>query len=76
MTPNVSKLLIKWGVDKVIGDNLVEFEELNMRRKDGTKIGYTKIVPNVRQYASHSSSILENDRSNVIQESRCAMVVR
>jgi 2-polyprenyl-6-methoxyphenol hydroxylase-like FAD-dependent oxidoreductase len=26
MTPNVSRLLIKWGVDKVIGDGLVEFE--------------------------------------------------
>ncbi|ETI23936.1 hypothetical protein G647_05743 [Cladophialophora carrionii CBS 160.54] len=48
MTPNVARLLMKWGVDKVIGDNLVEFEELNMRRKDGTKIGYTKTIPNVR----------------------------
>jgi salicylate hydroxylase len=35
--------LIRYGVDKVIGDNLVSFQELNMRRKDGTKIGYTKI---------------------------------
>lgn len=26
MTPNVARLLIKWGVDKVIGDDLVEFE--------------------------------------------------
>ncbi|EXJ62201.1 hypothetical protein A1O7_02634 [Cladophialophora yegresii CBS 114405] len=48
MTPNVARLLMKWGVDKVIGDNLVEFEELNMRRKDGTKVGYTKTIPNVR----------------------------
>lgn len=43
MTPNVSVLLQRWGVDKVIGDNLVQFEELNMRRKDGTPVGYTKI---------------------------------
>ncbi|KFZ23186.1 hypothetical protein V502_02338 [Pseudogymnoascus sp. VKM F-4520 (FW-2644)] len=43
MTPNVSALLQRWGVDKVIGDNLVQFEELNMRRKDGTLVGYTKI---------------------------------
>jgi len=50
MSPNVARLLIKWGVGKVIGDNLVEFEELNMRRKDGTKIGYTKTVPDVRKY--------------------------
>lgn len=43
MTPNVSVLLQRWGVDKIIGDNLVQFEELNMRRKDGTQVGYTKI---------------------------------
>jgi salicylate hydroxylase len=44
MTPNVSVLLQRWGVDKVIGDNLVQFEELNMRRKDGTRVGHTKIA--------------------------------
>ncbi len=49
MTPNVSRLLIKWGVADVIGENLVEYEELNLRRKDGTKIGYTKIMPNVKR---------------------------
>ncbi|KAJ5107564.1 Salicylate hydroxylase [Penicillium angulare] len=43
MTPNVSVLLQRWGVDKIIGENLVQFEELNMRRKDGTPVGYTKI---------------------------------
>ncbi|PVH86478.1 salicylate hydroxylase [Cadophora sp. DSE1049] len=49
MTPNVSRLLIKWGVADVIGLNLVEFEELNMRRRDGTKVGYTRMIPNVRR---------------------------
>ena len=49
MTPNVSRLLIKWGVSDVIGDNLVEFEELNMRRRNGTKIGYTRTMPDVRR---------------------------
>lgn len=49
MTPNVARFLIKYGVDKVIGDGLVEFEELNMRRKDGTKVGYTRMIPDVRQ---------------------------
>ncbi|CAK7241621.1 MAG: hypothetical protein STHCBS139747_003087 [Sporothrix thermara] len=44
MTPNVSVLLQRWGVDKEIGDNLVRFEELNMRRKDGTPVGHTKIA--------------------------------
>ena len=43
MTPNVSVLLQRWGVDKLIGDNLVQFEELNMRRKDGTPVGHTRI---------------------------------
>ena len=49
MTPNAARLLIRWGVDKVVGDDLVEFEELNIRRKDGTKIGYTKMIPNIRR---------------------------
>lgn len=44
MTPNVSVLLQRWGVDREIGDNLVRFEELNMRRKDGTPVGHTKIA--------------------------------
>ena len=43
MTPNVSVLLQKWGVADVIGDNLVQIEELNMRRKDGTLVGHTEI---------------------------------
>lgn len=42
-TPNVSRLLIRYGVDKVIGRNLVEFRELNIRNKHGQKTGYTKI---------------------------------
>lgn len=42
-TPNVSRLLIRYGVDKVIGENLVRIRELNLRRKDGTKVGYTFI---------------------------------
>ncbi|CAM1508660.1 Fc.00g055080.m01.CDS01 [Cosmosporella sp. VM-42] len=44
MTPNVSVLLQRWGVDHEIGENLVQFEELNMRRKDGTRVGHTKIA--------------------------------
>ena len=43
MTPNVSRLLIRWGVADVIGENLVEFEELNLRKRDGTLVGYTKM---------------------------------
>jgi 2-polyprenyl-6-methoxyphenol hydroxylase-like FAD-dependent oxidoreductase len=36
MTPNVSRLLIKWGVADLILKDLVEVEELNVRRCDGT----------------------------------------
>ena len=40
-TPNVSRLLRAWGIADIIGDNLVHIEELNMRRRDGTRVGYT-----------------------------------
>jgi len=30
-------------VDKVIGDDLVRITELNLRKKDGTKVGYTAV---------------------------------
>lgn len=43
MTPNAARLLRKYGVDKAIGENLVRFEELNLRRRDGTKVGYATI---------------------------------
>lgn len=43
MTPNVSVLLQRWNVAEVIGKNLVQFKELNMHRKDGTPVGYTRI---------------------------------
>ena len=41
MTPNVSRLLIKWGVDKIIGNDLVRHEEMNLRRRDGTIVGHS-----------------------------------
>ena len=37
----MSRLLRAWGVADVIGDNLVRIEELNLRRRDGTKVGHT-----------------------------------
>lgn len=39
----MSRLLIRYGIDKVIGDDLVQIKELNLRRQDGTKTGYTLI---------------------------------
>ena len=34
---------MRYGVDEAIGNNLVRFRELNLRRKDGTKIGHTPV---------------------------------
>lgn len=42
-TPNVARLLIRYGIDEVIGEDLVRFDELNLRRKDGSKVGHTFI---------------------------------
>jgi salicylate hydroxylase len=39
----VARLLIRYGVDKAIGQNLVGFRELNLRNKAGKPISYTKI---------------------------------
>ena len=46
MTPNVSRFLIKYGVADIIGDNLVECEDIRMRRAaDSQIIQYTELVP-------------------------------
>lgn len=34
---------MRYGVDKAIGPNLNRFQELNLRAKDGTTVGYAKI---------------------------------
>ena len=43
MTPNASRLLRRYGVDRAIGTNLVAFQALHMRRQDGQPVGYTSI---------------------------------
>ena len=51
MTPNVSRLLIRWGVSDIIGDNLVQCKYVNMRNKDGTIVQRTELYPKtVREY--------------------------
>ena len=51
MTPNVSRLLIKWGVDKIIGDDLVQCSYINMRDRYGNITQRTELVPKtVREY--------------------------
>ena len=51
MTPNVSRLLIKWGVADIIGHDLVQCKEINMRRADGTIVQRTELVPKtVREF--------------------------
>ncbi|KAK7732534.1 hypothetical protein SLS53_008420 [Cytospora paraplurivora] len=42
MTPNVARLLQRWGVADVIGSNLVSFDRLNLRTKDGNVVGKTE----------------------------------
>lgn len=34
---------MRYGIDKIIGKDLVQFAELNMRNKSGEKVGYTNI---------------------------------
>lgn len=41
MTPNVARLLQRWGVAEAIGDNLVTFDRFNLRTKDGRLVGQT-----------------------------------
>ena len=47
MTPNVSRLLIKWGISEIIGDDLVQCNYINMRRQDGKIIQRTELYPKV-----------------------------
>ena len=42
-TPNVARLLIRYGVDHAIGDNLNRFQDVNLRRQDGTLVGHTPV---------------------------------
>ncbi|ROW11299.1 hypothetical protein VMCG_00867 [Cytospora schulzeri] len=41
MTPNVARLLQRWGVADVIGSNLVTYDRMNLRTKDGRVVGRT-----------------------------------
>ena len=43
MTPNVSAPLEKWQVSDILGANLVRISELNIRRKDGRRVGHAHI---------------------------------
>lgn len=51
MTPNVSRLLIRWGVSDIIGDDLVQCKNINMRRRDGKIVQRTELYPKtVREF--------------------------
>jgi salicylate hydroxylase len=50
MTPNVSRFLIRWGVSDIIGDDLVQCDNVNMRRADGKIVAYTDFKKTVRDY--------------------------
>jgi len=44
--PNVSRLLIRWGTDEIIGDNLIAVDEINSWGADGSLIAHldTKVA--------------------------------
>lgn len=69
MTPNVARLLIRWGVSDIIGDDLVQCDEVNMRNMDGRIVGYTDLKKTVRDYGYPwyvtSYENLLNDRSRL-----------
>ncbi|KAG0650132.1 FAD-dependent monooxygenase 4 [Hyphodiscus hymeniophilus] len=47
---NSSRLLLKWGLGPLLGNKVVEPEGMSFRRwQDGTKIAYTKLVPEFRE---------------------------
>ena len=49
MTPNVSRLLIRWGLEDLISSVKVEPSEINLLRwETGERIGHTKLVPSFR----------------------------
>jgi salicylate hydroxylase len=50
MTPNVSRFLIRWGVDEIIGKDLVECDYLNLRRwYDGKIVAFTDLKGKVKR---------------------------
>jgi hypothetical protein len=50
MAPNVSKFLIRWGIDKIIGDNLIQCTKINFRDRSGKMIGHSDLGKIVRDY--------------------------
>lgn len=47
MTPNMSRLLIEYGVDKIIGDDLVHCNSINMRNSECEIVQMTELYPEV-----------------------------
>lgn len=46
MTPNVARLLQRWGVADVIGSNLVTYDSFSLRTKEGRVVGRTEAPGN------------------------------
>ncbi|SLM37660.1 salicylate hydroxylase [Lasallia pustulata] len=50
MPSNTNRLLLRWGLGPFLGDKVVEPEGMSFRRwKDGSLIGYTKLVPDFQE---------------------------
>lgn len=50
MTPNVSRLLIRYGVADLIGNNLVQCDEINTWNADGSLLAWTDLKRVIRNY--------------------------
>lgn len=50
MTPNVARLLLRYGVSDIIGDNLIQCDRINMRSPDGELIGFSDMKRIVRDF--------------------------
>lgn len=50
MTPNVARLLIRYGVSDIIGDDLVQCDRINMRGPDGSIVGFSDFKSIIKNF--------------------------
>ncbi|TID16968.1 Salicylate hydroxylase [Venturia nashicola] len=43
LTPNAARLLYRYGIEELIGENLVRNQQLHIRTKEGKKVGFVKM---------------------------------
>ena len=50
MTPNVARLLVRYGVSEIIGDDLVQCDRINMRGPDGSIVGFSDFKSIIKNF--------------------------